>query len=273
MTGRSNYFIFKICFFTGLITSGCYLTDEIDIEMPDQVKDIVVEGYLTPGSPVEISVSRNNLMDEELILKSIWNARVIITDKTDTLNLLNIFYRNRSRNILVNYLNESLPGILKGNVLHLRIITKGGDTLLANTQIVAPIKILNAGIENKYLHLTKVIFDGGFTGYLRVDVTSYDGDTVSYYRSDYLNLRESPSDEIQIPLSVKMTNYDSVLVKTFHITEEYYKYAVSVSNALNAYYDPFLIPEEIRSNIKNGIGIFTFYTTDSKIIYYSKLKK
>jgi hypothetical protein len=257
----------------GLIVSGCYLTEETDIEIPDQVEGILVEGYLTPDYPVEISVLRNNLMNNELILNSIWNAKVIITDETDTLNLLNIFYRNRYRNILVNYVNESLPGILTGNILHLKIVTKEGDPLSAETQIVAPIEILSAGIENSSLHLTKEIRNGGFTGYLRIDIISYERDSVSYFRSDFLDLKESSSDEIQISLSAKTDQADSVHVKIFHITGEYYKYAVSVSNSLNAFYDPFVIPEDIKSNIKNGIGIFTYYTTDSKSIYPSEIRK
>jgi hypothetical protein len=41
----------------------------------------------------------------------------------------------------------------------------------------------------------------------------------------------------------------------------------SVNHATSAYYDPFTIPEGIKSNIVGGIGIFTFYTIDKKTIY------
>jgi len=255
------------------LTSGCILTGDIEIDVPEQVPAIVVEGYLTPEFPSEISVAKNILMDDELIFQSVWGAKVSITDKEDTLDLLNIFYRNKNRNLLVNYVNQSSPGTLKGQVLYLSVITIEGDTLTGKTEIVPPVEILNAEIENNLMNISLEIKNGEFSGYLRIDITGYKNNEPTASSQRFLDLSALPLSAVRLPLTEKITESDSLIVKCFHITEEYYNYSISISNAKDAYTDPFLTPEEIKSNIVNGIGIFTYYTTDSKTITLRNVKK
>ncbi|MCE5348211.1 MAG: DUF4249 domain-containing protein [Bacteroidales bacterium] len=262
--------IYVIFFISGLLASGCNMSDEIDIDVPDQVADIIVEGYLTPGNPIEIAITKNNFMDNELILQSIWNSKVFVTDKKDTLVLLNIFYSDRKRNILVNYRTDSLTGVFRGNVLYLSVVTTGNDTITGITQVVSPIRIENATIENDYLYLTQSITGDEFTGYLRIDMSAYRADSVFFVSSRNLDLSKSKSLKVKLPVSTEIQESDSLLVRTFHITKEYYDYSVSLNDASNAYFDPFLTPEEIKSNIFNGTGIFTYYTKDEKMIHFSK---
>jgi hypothetical protein len=261
--------IFFLSFCAGCITS-CNLSNDFDIEVPQQVPAIVIEGYVNPECPVEITITRNNLLNDELILQSIWNARVWITDKRDTLHLLNIFYVNKDRNILVNYSSDSLPRIFQGDSLYLNVITTKGDTLTGKTRVVEPISIEDVRLANNILYFTKKIRNNEFTGFLRMDQTAYRADTVFFSASEFIEVPVSAHDNIQKSLSSGITGADSIKVKVFHITREYYDYLISVFNAASAYSDPFLTPEEIRSNIRNGIGIFTYYTCDSAMVYPAK---
>jgi hypothetical protein len=59
---------------------------------------------------------------------------------------------------------------------------------------------------------------------------------------------------------------DSIQITLFHLQKDFYDYNQSVNNASNAYYDPFVTPERVRSNVHGGIGIFTFFTKDTKTI-------
>lgn len=254
----------------GLLTTGCVISDKIDIEIPEQSENIVIEGYLTPGSPMEITVIKNNLMDNELILQSIWNAKAFITDRRDTVDLLNIFYSNKKRNILVNYRTDSLPGVLTGDVLYLSVITKGNDTITGSTPVLSPVKIENTIIEDNYLKLSQCITGGEFSGYLRADMYAFRADSIYCKSSKTLDLSDSKSLNIKLQVSDEMEESDSLLVRTFHISKEYYDYSVSIYNAVNAYFDPFLTPEEVKSNVSNGIGIFTYYTKADTVIIFRK---
>lgn len=262
----SNAYLSLFLFGQVFLNNGCTLNNDIDIDVPEQVPAIIVQGYLTPDNTVGISVARNNLLHDEMILQSVWNAEAFITDRSDTLELANIFTFNKGRNMIINYLNNSLPGVLSGDTLYLTIVTEQGDTLTGKTETTTPISIVNAEIDNNTLNITKDIPGGTFTGYLRVDVTSYKGDSVYTTDSDFLDLSLSDSDLFHLPLSAGATGSDSLLVKTFHITEAYYNYAVSTFNATDAYSDPFLTPDGIDSNVTNGIGIFTYYTSDSSML-------
>ncbi|MFO7370275.1 MAG: DUF4249 family protein [Bacteroidales bacterium] len=244
---------------------SCTLDNLIDVEVPVQLPAIVIEGYLSPGFPIQIAVARNNLMDDELILQPIWNATAYLTDRHDTLFLANIFSMNSSRKFVFNYIHNSTTQFFQGNHLYLSVFTRQGDTLYAETARTATVHINSIALADDNLNMG-VTADGPFTGYARVDITAYNADTVSSVQSKFMKMPESP-DNLQIPVLPGMSMADSLLVKFFHITETYYNYGVSVHNARSAYGDPFLTPEAIRSNITNGIGIFTYYTFDSETVY------
>ncbi|MBN1143432.1 MAG: DUF4249 family protein [Bacteroidales bacterium] len=244
---------------------SCTLDNLIDVEVPEQLPAIVIEGYLSPGYPIQIAVARNNLMDDELILQPIWNATTYLTDRHDTLFLDNIFSTNSSRKFVFNYIHNSTTQFFQGNHLYLSVFTRQGDTLYAETTRTATVHINSIALADDNLNMG-VTADGPFTGYARVDITAYNADTVSSVQSKFMKMPESPNN-LQIPVLPGMSMADSLLVKFFHITETYYNYGVSVHNARSAYGDPFLTPEAIRSNITNGIGIFTYYTFDSETVY------
>lgn len=244
---------------------SCTLDNLIDVEVPQQLPAIVIEGYLSPEFPVQIAVARNNLMDDELILQPIWNAKAYITDRHDTLFLVNIFSVNRSRKFVFNYIHDKTPQFLQGNRLYLSVITRQGDTLYAETERTAPVRISSIALAAGNLKMD-IVAEGPFTGYARVDIAAYNADTVSSAQSRFMKMPES-LDNLQIPVLPSMFVADSLRVKFFHITQTYYNYGVSLYNAQSAYGDPFLTPEAIRSNIANGIGIFTYYTFDSGTVY------
>lgn len=251
-----------ICFLLVMLIS-CNDNGNINITIPEQIPAIVVEGYLAPDQPAEITVARNNLMDDELIFQSIWNARVLITDLSDTLHLSNIYYTNNNRNLLVNYSNETKPGSLTGDTLYLFVKTLDGDTLTAQTSKVADIRIHEANFSNDRLQINNLIANNKFSGFLRLDVQSFSADTVYHAETKFYDCSQSMVPNIEFALSSSfLDDADSLSIRVFHISRAYFCYQTSINNAVSAYHDPFLIPENIQTNINGGIGIFTYYTSD-----------
>ncbi|MBN2814891.1 MAG: hypothetical protein JXQ80_12490, partial [Bacteroidales bacterium] len=205
---------------------SCTLDNLIDVEVPEQLPAIVVEGYLSSGFPVQVAVARNNLMNDELILQPIWNATVYLTDRHDTLFLANIFSVNSSRKFVFNYIHDSTTESLHGNHLYLTVFTRQGDTLYAETERTAPVHINSIALADDNLNMG-IVADGPFTGYARVDITAYKADTVAMVHSKFMKIPEPP-DNLQIPVLAGMSTADSLKVKFFHITGAYYDYGVSV---------------------------------------------
>lgn len=250
------------CFLIVMLIS-CNDNSNINITIHEQIPIIVIEGYLTPNLPTEITVARNNLMDDELIFQSIWNAKVVITDLIDTLNLPNIYYTNKNRDLLVNYCNEEKTIFFTEDTLYLFVKTVDGDTLTAQTSKVENIQINKIQLSNDQLQIKGLIANDKFSGFLRLDVESFSSDTVFHSETRFYDCSQNMTPDIVFPLSSSLLDKaDSLNIRLFHINRAYYSYQTSVDNAVSAYHDPFLIPESIKTNINGGTGIFTYYTFD-----------
>jgi len=64
-------------------------------------------------------------------------------------------------------------------------------------------------------------------------------------------------------LKVGNIERDSLKIIVSHITKEHYEYLYSSGRAFDAYFDPFAVPTQIKSNIKGALGIFTVVTEDT----------
>lgn len=259
------------CFVSRLLMSllcggwcvGCHDSNYLNMDIPMQIPAIVVEGYLTEGHPCEITISRNNLMDDELIFQSVWNASVSLSDGQDTLSLLNIYYTNVNRSLLVNYRHDTSPEKLLGDTLNLSIATKDGDWLTAQTPRLSKITICEAIKRENDLLIRGDVVNNCFSGYLRVDGCFYDSKANPVRVSKFFDCTSAMLPNVLLPWPAGLSDLDSVKITVFHIHEAYFRYQQSVDHAVNAYHDPFFVPENIQSNIKGGIGIFTHYTLDS----------
>jgi len=59
---------------------------------------------------------------------------------------------------------------------------------------------------------------------------------------------------------------DTLISTLYHISEDYYDFLESLETALNSNGNPFVQQESTRSNINGGIGIFTGFTLDRKMV-------
>lgn len=258
--------LFIFCIATLIVISGCSTSDDLDISIPDQQKEIVVECYLTPGYPMELTLIENNLLNDELTLISLWNADVSITLGDSVYHLQNLFYRKKDRQVFVNYRHDDTLRIEPDIPISLKVVSKYNDTLYAETRTLSSIDIVDCKLENEKV---RIQFSGtsDASPFFRISLSGFVADSIKSSKSVYVDNKSVIGNLIEIQCPAELLNADSLQVSLFHIQKEYYEYMQSVNNATSAYYDPFTIPQSIKSNINGGIGIFTFYTVDKRTIY------
>jgi hypothetical protein len=242
------------------IAQGCSKAD-INVLIPEGPANIVVEGYVTPGYPAELTLTESNTLNDDLVLLAIWNAQVKIGTDTGTMIAQNILYNKSDRRIVVNYNCRDTVRQGSHSFFNLNITTKDGRSVQASTKIVSPVKIENVELNNDNI----VVHHN-----LPTDTSKYFKLSFANYKDGYQDLTKnllydqnnSNSTSCVMPLSNYKNDADSIVVRLFHIQKEYYDYLNSVQNANSAFFDPLLNPESIKSNINGGIGIFTYYTLD-----------
>jgi hypothetical protein len=242
------------------IAQGCSKAD-INVQIPEGPRNIVVEGYVTPGYRTELTLTESNTLNDDLVLLAIWNAQVKINTDTGTMIAQNILYNKKDRHTVVNYSCRDTVRQGAHSFFHLNITTKDGRSVQASTKIVSSVKIEKVELNNDNIVVHHNL-PTDTSKYFKLSIANYKQGNPVLTKSVLYDQNNSNSTSCVMPLYNYKNEADSIVVTLFHIQKEYYDYLNSVENASSAFFDPVLNPETIKSNINGGIGIFTYYTLD-----------
>ncbi|WP_315823454.1 DUF4249 family protein [Paraflavitalea speifideaquila] len=232
---------------------GCHKSD-IDVQIPENPRSVVVEGYLTPDYPAELTLTESNSLKDDLVILAIWNAQVKINTDTGTMVARNILYKKTDRRIVVNY---GCPDTLKAGAhsfFNLTVVLKDGRTVQASTKIISPVEIKKVELNDDNIVVRHDLVNDA-SKYFKLAVANYKQGKVSLTKSLLYDQSQSSNATCVMPLANYKVDADSVVVRLFHLQKEYYDYLNSVDNAYSAFIDPLLNPEDIKSNVNGGIGI------------------
>ncbi len=246
------------------VLHGCISKNDIEVEISLHQKDMIVECYLTPGYPAELTLIESSTLAEELRLQSVENAQAYIVTDSALIQLKDVIYRNDSRQIFVNY---SCKDTIQNDhsFFNLDITTSQGVKLLASTSTVTPVQIQNINLTDDKItvhHNINKVDDH----YFKLVGSVFKGGEFKKTKFELFYQRDGVTDPCTLPWKDLKSEADSIVVTLFHIQKDYYDYLLSTRYAKSAYRDPFLNPEMIKSNIKGGIGIFTYYTFDKRSV-------
>lgn len=113
-------------------------------------------------------------------------------------------------------------------------------------------------IEQPVGDITSAILDNCLTSALVVD-KNFNGTKKSI-------VFEIPSSKMKTFENLQTGTITRPLIRLEHITEDYYRYLKSRTANSNSSDNPFAEPVNLFTNVNNGYGIFTFYTTSEKEI-------
>jgi hypothetical protein len=259
-----NALLFIRVLLCAAVLHGCISKNDIEVEIPLQQKDIIVECYLTPGYPAELTLIESSTLEGELRLQTLGNAKAYIATDSALIQLQDVTYRNANRQIFVNY---SCKDTIKNDhsFFNLDITTNQGIKLLASTSIISPVQMQNISLTDDRITVHHNINNGNEL-YFKLVASTYKRGQYQETKFELFHQRNSLTDPCTLLWKDLKAKADSIVVTLFNIQKDYYDYLLSARYAKSAYRDPFLTPEGIKSNIKGGIGIFTYYTFDKRSI-------
>ena len=266
---------------------------EIPLDDEEKAPRIVVNGIFSANDTIRIHVSesRNVLFDGEL--PNLLTADAKLLDEND--NLLGTFVHEGDG---IYVLNSVLP--IAGNIYKITVSSSGFASVASSTSAPQPlttaqIDTTRTGDEMNY-KLT-LQDNGSEVNYYAVAikkisyyVDGFSGDTI-YYEDIYFCSKEiivqngSADSEGERCNSIMLfsdatfngqtvsfsasnyihqfedTNY--VVATISSVSEDYYKYNVTLTNHGATQGSPFAQPVQVYSNIENGFGIFGGYSSYS----------
>ena len=305
-SNRVYRIMFKLKLFVvlSLIASSCgNFERDIEIELPEVEKKLVVECYLTPGEPYRVLLTETKGYFDDLddcpIVKG---ATVIIKHNGVNDTLSEAFYReedcrfdnffgilpffNADYSRFYNYGSSTICARDYENSFELEVIDHNGErNATATTRILPPVEIDSARSVFNEEDKAYALF------FLQDDATQ-----VNFYR--ILLHETSLTIEDSIPLITLAndpefdatvddarffngetiswgTNYDyqegdTLIATVYHIDQAYHDYRETLADAQSSNGNPFAQPGRIISNIQGGTGVFTFLSYDRDTLIIAK---
>jgi hypothetical protein len=222
---------------------------------------MAVECYLERGKPFRAAISSTQGFFAPISVPDIKNAKVIIIgeSRTDTLSYSVVVEQNK----MFNYNSIALVDTGLNSIYRLVVIDSVGKKITATTQFLANPK-LNAISWNydtdSNAALTIYVADNPLTeDYYRVLVNKDSINSESKATFLYVdNTSVNPGTlEASLVTSHRFSKGDSVIVRVYALSKEYYSFLNSVELAKQVNGNPFVQPAQVVSNIMGGFGIFT----------------
>ncbi|MCH2043872.1 MAG: DUF4249 domain-containing protein [Saprospiraceae bacterium] len=287
-------------FISAIIAAICFsncgnFERDIDLELPEVAKELVVECYLVPGEPYRLLLTETKSYFEDLnACPIIKGATVIIKHNgvNDTLQeavyleddcrLDNFFgilpFFNADRSRFYNYGSTRICPEDYVNDFELEVIDpNGGRSVSAVTRMLPPVEIDSMrstfNEEDKAYALFFLQDDPAQVNFYRIllhETTLTIEDSIPF-----ISIAKDPEFDVSLDDARFFngetvswgTNYsyeeDDTLISTvYHIDRAYHDYLETVADAQASNGNPFAQPGQIITNIQGGMGIFTFLTYD-----------
>jgi len=264
-------FRINIIFFIGVIILFFLACEkEVTLDLPSYESELVVESYLEVGLPYFVSLTESVSFFDAIELPIIPSATVTITHKgiVDTLEFVDSLGVYLNLGIIVQE-NDYEP-------FELNITDENtGRTASASTQFLPIIPIdtvvyrLN---DSSQASIIQYFDDDAATeDFYKVFFTNINTfDTDSTYTWEFTDKTFS-GQRVPVGMGFNYRVADTVAVRLYHITQDYYKFLESASDAENASESPLSRPSRLISNINDGLGIFTTLVYDEKILIINDL--
>ncbi len=243
---------------------------EIELDVPDQESQLVVECYLDPGKPYRLTLSETVNFLSDPGIREVTNALVTITylGVTDTLvynpttiNRTGKFYNYTSTTTVpdtatINY-NEDFT---------LYVEDAKGRVVTATTRFlpVVPIDTVTAQFEpTNVVSFLLAAFQEvvNETNYYRIvfNKDSLGGEEIQAFSFDDELVKNEP---LVIGTPYEFYDGDSAYVTLYHIDQEYNEFLETIQLSLDANGNPFATPSKIFSTVQGGVGAFEALSYD-----------
>ena len=249
-------------------SAACTLKEEAGLVLPRHPGKLFVEGYLSPGAPIQLTFIRSSTFQQNLSLQLIWNAQAELMLPDTTLPLQNLFYKDKESGKILNYVNPyRLPAGLALDSLRLRLITDDkADTLYGTTALVEPVKISSWQARDQQIRVSCAQATTPENRYYGL-YSEYQVAGNIIRKSQYYDYSHHSDPQISFLLDVP-AGERSYRIILYRITPQNYHFQRALSQAARSNIDPFEAPVALPTNIRGGQGFFTYSTTDTLLLQF-----
>jgi hypothetical protein len=247
--------------------TACDLEKDIVVNLPSSGPNLVVESYIESGKPYRVLLTESSGYFEDLQPRLVSEASVRIHNGSRWETLLPGSYIDQSSGKFSNFATR-LPFVHQERTQFTLEVKDPIGRVLTGQATLLPVVPLDT-ISFIPLTDTTVLLQARFRD---------NGAETNFYKINIANISRSRptftdfefSDELfngqQIPLQSRIRGRqgDTIVVRLFHINEDYYNFLQSVQGASSANGNPFAQPVIVRSTVKGGLGVFTAISSDIK---------
>lgn len=236
---------------------SCDLEKEVNLNLPEYERELVVECWLEPGKPYRLTLTESVGYFDTISLPIIQSATVYIVHDGDTIFLPPIPSIDEGR--VFNFTSFELVPADYNSDFELFVQDTLGRTVTGKTQILPPVAIDTLEYEfneNDSALVRTRFFDSPTTTDFYLFVLHENSLAKRRELAWELNDRAVGGGEVVISTLYFRQRGDTAIVTLYHVNQEVYDYLQSGEAAEDANGNPFAPPTAVYSNIEGGIGIF-----------------
>ena len=263
---KTRNLLYLLCL---LLLASCDMDKTIDIKLPPNDPQLVVECYLERGKPMHATVLETSGYFDAPVPPLVPDAEVYITHNGDRIKLeYNPTFDEKNNKGYTHVSNRIMLGS-PGDIYSIEVIDGKGRKVTGYTTILPEVPIDSVtwrlNDRDEALLLSYFQDNPNSTDYYRYMIhrdSVGQGSNREYTRSDELNSGK------QMVLT-STSNYekgDTLIISLFHIEKKYYDFLRSADAAEDANGNPFAQPSRISSTVEGGIGVFTNLVYDRKTV-------
>jgi len=259
----------SLLFFVLLISFGCQKS--IPLNLPKYEPKMVLEFYLQDEQPLTCLLQESINYSDTAKLKLIDNALIVLSYNGINDTLFNRPYIDQKLGKFYNYSNPKKIKLLPNITYNVYVKDAIGRELRGQTRVKEIVPIQN--LTYQYNESSKVKAIMSFND--EVSTNNY-YILVTFRNTPFLGkgkLRDIRINDILFngkPFSYdtgfNFEKGDTITGHLYHLTDEHYQFAESVSNARGANGNPLAQPANIISNVTGGIGVFSTLNYDEKVV-------
>lgn len=269
---RPGYLLGGLLLTLTTLLSGCGLQKDVDVELPVEPAQLVVECYLENGRVPEMTVSETVpylSAPTPTVLSDVTVTLTSPSGSTETLRFLP--GQNRSTRKFYTHRGQRALRIQPGDTWQITVVdTKGrrvtgSATMPATVPFQAVEWMFNGQPRPKAMVTVKFQDPPGPGNAYRFQIhrDSVAGDRETDYLPDD---RQLDGQLVTLGSSYEFEPEDTLIVTLYHLERPYYRFLQSVDDAQSANGNPFGQPAAVQSTVTGGLGVFTILNYQRRTI-------
>ena len=283
----SGFFLPSFIFLIVCFLASCEKDITVDLPVPES--KLVVDGYVEPGLPVYVLLTRNSPYFAPITPNSLVNsfekgATVTVSDGDSTVQLIELDTIVNNVRVGGLYIALNMVGVLN-KTYSLTVISSKGETVTASTTLLTPIPLDSLWFKHRedndtlgfvWAHLSDPADLGNcyrwFAKRMGKD-KSFIAPLGSVFEDRFINgqsfdfaynrgsIQNSTAPDDTGEQAGFFKTGDTVIVKFCAIDRGVYNFWRDAENQIGNQGSPFASPSNVRSNTVGGLGCFAGYSS------------